>query len=335
MQISIIGAGSWGTALGNLLVKNKHQVLMYDATIGVVEEINSLHTNKNKLGDIVLEPELKATHSLQEALEYSKIIILSVPTKVVRIVLGNIKKILTEPKVFVNTSKGIEPDTSMRVSEIVYDVIGADLVENFVVLTGPSHAEEVILDLPTLVSVASTDNETAKLVQTIFSNDFNFRVYTIDDLIGAELGGALKNIYAIASGMLTGLEYGDNARAALITRAAVEMERLAIAMGAKSKTLSGLVGIGDLIVTTTSRHSRNFQAGLKLAQGNNLQEAINAIPMTVEGARTTLSAYQVARKLHIETPIIDAVYAVIYEGHDVKTTIKKLMKRSLKDEFTE
>ena len=332
MNVSIIGAGSWGTALANLLVQNGHQVLLYDVDERIIEEINTNHTNQTKLQNAQLSVEIKATNNLATTLDFSNIIILSVPTKVSRIVLQNIKALLKNKKIFVNTSKGIEPGSGLRISEIVYEVLG-DLVEAFVVLTGPSHAEEVVVGLPTVVSAASTDIETAKLIQNIFSNDFSFRVYTIDDLVGAELGGSLKNIYAIASGMLTGLKYGDNARAALITRALVEMERLAVAMGASSKTLSGLVGVGDLIVTTTSYHSRNFQAGLSIATGKNLQDAVSSIPMVVEGARTTLSAYQMARKLNIETPIIDAVYDIIYLQKDVNETIKNLMKRSLKEEF--
>ena len=333
MQISIIGAGSWGTALANLLVKNGHQVLIYDVDEKVIVEINDNHTNSSKLKNALLEEGVKATCNLEETLNFSNIIILSVPTKVSRIVLNNIKNLLKEKKIFVNTSKGIEPDTGLRISEIVYEILTDELVESFVTLTGPSHAEEVVVGLPTVVTAASNNQDAAKLIQQIFSNDFSFRVYTVDDLVGAELGGALKNIYAIASGMLTGLKYGDNARAALITRALVEMERLAVAMGASSKTLSGLVGVGDLIVTTTSKHSRNFQAGLSIATGHNLEEAVESIPMVVEGARTTLSAYQMAKKLNIDTPIIDAVYDIIYLKKDVRGTIQNLMKRSLKDEF--
>ena len=333
MKISVIGAGSWGTALANLLVKNNHEVLIYDVDESIIEEINTKHTNFSKLKDGILEKGVVATNNLKSVLEFSNIIVLSVPTKVLRIVLNNIKSIITSKKIFVNTSKGIEPDTCLRISEVVSDVLTNEYIEAFVTLTGPSHAEEVILSLPTLVTSVSNNIEAAKLIQSIFSNDFNFRVYTSTDLLGAELGGSLKNIYAIASGMLTGVGYGDNARAALITRALVEMQRLAISLGASEKTLLGLSGVGDLIVTTTSHHSRNFQAGYAIAKGKNLKEAVNSIPMVVEGARTTLSAYQMARKQNVETPIIDAVYAVIYEEKDVSETINDLMKRSLKDEF--
>ena len=333
MKVSVIGAGSWGTALANLLVKNSHEVLVYDVDEKVINEINTNHTNFSKLKDGVLEEGVVATNDLSATLAFSDIIVLSVPTKVLRTVLGNIKRIISSKKIFVNTSKGIEPDTCMRISEVVLDVLTDKYIEAFVALTGPSHAEEVIISLPTLVTAASNNDDAAKLIQEIFSNDLNFRVYTSDDLLGAELGGALKNIYAIASGMLTGIGYGDNARAALICRALAEMQRFTLALGAKEKTLSGLAGIGDLIVTTTSYHSRNFQAGLAIAKGKNLKEALSSISMVVEGARTTLSAYQMARKLNIETPIIDAVYAVIYEENDVSTTINNLMKRSLKNEF--
>ena len=333
MRVSVIGAGSWGTALANLLVKNNHEVLVYDVDEAIIEEINTKHTNYSKLKDGVLEVGVIATNDLTKVLEFSNIIVLSVPTKVLRIVLNNIKNIITSKKIFVNTSKGIEPDTCLRISEVVTEVLTDEYIEAFVALTGPSHAEEVILSLPTLVTSVSDKIEAAKLIQTIFSNDFNFRVYTSTDLLGAELGGALKNIYAIASGMLTGVGYGDNARAALITRALVEMQRLALSLGASEKTLLGLSGVGDLIVTTTSYHSRNFQAGLAIAKGKNLKEAVSSIPMVVEGARTTLSAYQMARKQNVETPIIDAVYAVIYEEKDVSETINDLMRRSLKDEF--
>lgn len=333
MKISIIGAGSWGTALANLLVKNNHEVLVYDVDEKVIDEINTKHTNFSKLKDGILEEGVKATNDLEKTLDFSNIIVLSVPTKVLRIVLNNIKKFIKEKKIFVNTSKGIEPDTCLRISEVVLDVLTVDYIEAFVALTGPSHAEEVILSLPTLVTAVSSNTDAAKLIQSIFSNDFNFRVYTSNDLLGAELGGAIKNIYAIASGMLTGVGYGDNARAALITRALVEMQRLALSLGASEKTLLGLSGVGDLIVTTTSQHSRNFQAGIEIAKGKNLKDAVNSIPMVVEGARTTLSAYQMAKKQNVETPIINAVYAVIYEEKDVFETINNLMKRSLKDEF--
>ena len=331
-KIAVIGAGSWGCALSRILGDNGHDVLLYDVDEKAIEEINTHHTNKSKLHDGKLPLNVKGTTNLEEAVNWCNIILLVVPTKVVRSVLSNINKSLNSKKVFVNASKGIEPDTFKRVSEIVYEEINNDYVEGFVALTGPSHAEEVILQKLTLVAAASANEELASRIQIIFSNNVYFRVYRVLDLIGAELGGSLKNVYAIAAGICEGLGYGVNSRSALVTRGLSEMKKLAIAMGAKEETLNGLTGVGDLIVTCTSNLSRNYQAGIKLAQGNNLQETLDSMPMVVEGARTCISAYQAARKYEIDTPIIDAVYNVIYNACDPHDEIKKIMSRALKEE---
>lgn len=333
MNVSIIGAGSWGTALAQVLLDNQHNVLIYDIDTKVVNEINTLHTNNTKLPNILLPESLVATANLKELCDFSDIMLVSVPTKVMRITLRSLNEYLSKPIILINTSKGIEPDTFKLVSEIAKEEIKDGYLKGFVALTGPSHAEEVILRLPTLITSASENIEYAKLIQSLFSNQSYFRVYTLIDLRGAELGGALKNIYAVAAGMIEGLGYGDNAKAALISRALVEMKRLAIAKGASDETLNGLTGLGDLVVTTTSHHSRNFQAGLKLAAGKNLEEAISSIPMVVEGARTVLSAYIEAHRLDIRVPLIDAVYSVIYEKTPVEKAVEAMMGRSLKDEF--
>lgn len=335
MKITIIGAGSWGSALARLLAENYHIVLLYDISAVTVDEINTYHTNSSKLPNGLLPETISATTDLSKAINSSDIICLSVPTKVMRETLVSIAGVIKAPKLFVNASKGLEPITHKRVSQIVTEEIPFAFIKGFVALTGPSHAEEVIAGLPTAICSASESNNDAKLIQKLFSNKTNFRVYTLNDLVGAELGGALKNIYAIASGMLEGLGYGDNARAALIARALVEMTKLAVALGAKEATLFGLTGLGDLVVTTSSHHSRNFQAGVKLSQGKNLEETIDSIPMVVEGFRTTLAAYDVAKKLKVETPIIDAVYSVIYEKQNVTLAVQELMMRALKDEFIE
>lgn len=335
MKVTIIGAGSWGSALARLLADNNHSVLLYDISQETIDEINQFHTNLSKLPQGTLPITVVATTNLFQAINSSDIIVLSVPTKVIRETLIEMAKVIQSPKLFVNASKGLEPLTHKRVSEIVKEEIPQDRIKGFVALTGPSHAEEVIQGLPTAICSASESSEDAKLIQTLFSNTVNFRVYTLNDLIGAELGGALKNVYAVASGMLEGLGYGDNARAALISRALFEMTKLAVALGAKEATLFGLTGLGDLVVTTSSHHSRNFQAGVKLSQGKNLEQTIQSIPMVVEGFRTTLAAYDVAKLLMIDTPIIDAVYSVIYEKQDVKLAVQELMMRALKDEFVE
>lgn len=330
-KVSIIGAGSWGTALANILCENKNGVLLYDNDVVTVDEINNSHINR-KVPGVIIDESIKATTNINEILDFSDIIILSVPTKVIRSVLNNVLENIKSPKIFVNTSKGLEPNSFKRISEIVSEIIPEKYLKGFVALTGPSHAEEVIIKLPTTICSVSTNLEHAKLVQEIFSNHTNFRVYTGTDLLGSELCGALKNVYAIASGMLHGLGFGDNARAGLITRALVELKRIVTLLGAKEETLFGLTGVGDLIVTTTSLHSRNFQAGVKLASGTSLEETINSMSMVVEGARTALAAYELVNKLEIDAPIITAVYNVLYLKSPVKVEVGKVLSRSFKEE---
>lgn len=332
MQVTVIGGGSWGSALARILGDNGHDVIIYDRTLEVVNEINLYHTNKSKLPVGTLPLNVSATVNLEEALKNSNVIVIAVPTKVIRAVLKEMNLVLTHKSLFVNASKGLEPDTFLRVSEIVYQEINNELIEDFVALTGPSHAEEVINQLLTTICAVSNNKKAAKLVQSLFNNNKYFRVYTSYDLVGAELCGALKNIYAIASGMLSGIGLGDNAKAGLISRALVEMRRFVISFGASEETIYGLTGLGDLVVTTTSHHSRNFQAGYRLATGKNLEETISSMTMVVEGARTVVAAYQYARVHDLETPIIDAVYDVLYNKKAVKTAINQLMKRALKDE---
>lgn len=331
-KIAVIGAGSWGTALARLVSDNGHLVSIFDINQETIDEINNFHTNKSKLPDGVLNDNVIGTTNLSEAVNWADIILLAVPTKVIRSVLENIRDVIKTKKLFVNASKGIEPKTYKRVSEIVYEVIDNEFIDGFVALTGPSHAEEVILQMLTTVTAASVDLSKSLIIQEIFSNQTYFRVYALNDLIGAELGGSLKNIIAIASGMLAGLGYGDNARAALVTRGLVEMQKLAIALGAKDNTLFGLTGLGDLVVTCFSEHSRNFQAGKKIASGKNLQKALSEMTMVVEGVRSCEAAYFESKELKIDTPIIDAVYDVLFNQTLPNDAITKLMQRSLKEE---
>ena len=331
MNVCIIGAGSWGSGLARILGDNGNDVLMFDNNIDTVNEINTYHTNP-KLPNGKLPLNVTASTDIEKALDFSEVIILCVPTKVLRVVLKNINSNLKSAKLFVNASKGLEPDSLKRVSEVVKEEIDEEKIKGFVALTGPSHAEEVIEQMLTMVCSVSEKEEDAKLVQELFNNTEYFRVYTSSDLVGAELCGAIKNVYAIASGMLEGLGYGDNAKAALITRALVELKKIVVAMGGQESTVTGLTGVGDLIVTATSHHSRNFQAGLKLASGADLNEAVSSISMVVEGARTAEAVYQACKKMNLDCPIIDAVYNVIYNRKDVKLAIKELMSRSLKEE---
>lgn len=330
-KITIIGAGSWGSALANILCENQNEVLLYDNDKQTIDEINDFHTNR-KVPNVVMNNAIKATTDLHQAVEYSDIIVISVPTKVIRLVLKSINEIINEPKLFVNTSKGLEPDTFKRVSQIVSEEINQEYILGFVALTGPSHAEEVIVKLPTTICSVSENIEHAKIVQAIFSNHSNFRVYTGNDLIGSELCSAIKNVYAIASGILEGLGFGDNARAGLISRALVEMRRIVVELGAKEETVFGLTGVGDLVVTTTSHFSRNFQAGVKLATGSNLKETLDSIDMVVEGVRTAKAVYDLVNELNIEAPIITAVYKVVYEHLAPMSAVNGLFSREFKDE---
>ena len=332
MKITVIGGGSWGSALARILGDNGYDVIIYDNDLSIVDEINTYHTNKSKLPVGTLPLNVTACNTLEEAINNSQVIVLAIPTKVIRVVLHDLNKVLKHKYLFVNASKGLEPKTYLRVSEIVSEEINKEYLEGFVALTGPSHAEEVINQLLTVICSVSENHQHAKFIQSLFNNSKYFRVYTSYDLKGAELCGALKNIYAIASGMIEGVGLGDNARAGMISRAIVEMKRLINAFGASDEAIYGLAGLGDLIVTTTSHHSRNYQAGYKLATGKNLEETINSMTMVVEGARTVIAAFQYAREYNIETPIIDAVYDVLYNKKDVKSAITDLMTRSLKDE---
>lgn len=331
-NITIIGAGSWGCALARILADNKYDVLMYDIDEKAVKEINENHTNNNKLFNAVLPNNVKATTCLEEAINFSNYVVLVVPTAVVRNVLKKINCLLNSPKVFINASKGIEPESFKRVSEIVKEEINEKYYKGFVAITGPSHAEEVVAQKLTIVGAASDDIELAKEIQVMFSNQQYFRVYTVNDLIGAELGGALKNIYAIASGIVDGIGYGVNAKAAVISRALVEMKRLAKVLGAKEDTLNGLTGVGDLIVTCTSNLSRNYQAGYMIATGKNLEETLANMSMVVEGARTCISAYQAAKKYNVYTPLIDGVYEIIYNHKKPLDILSEYMSTNLKDE---
>lgn len=330
-KITIIGAGSWGCALASLLKDNGHDILLYDNNIDIVDAINKYHTSI-KIPGSFLDESILASTDLNKAVNFSDIILTVVPTKVVRSVLKSIAKEISSEKLFINAAKGIEAITNKRISEIVSEEIPSKYLKGFVSLTGPSHAEEVINKKLTLVTSACEDISLAKYVQEIFSNKDYFRVYTSDDLVGAEVCGALKNVYAIASGFCEGMGFGVNARAALITRSLAEIRRLAVFMGAKESTLLGLTGVGDMIVTCTSKLSRNYQAGLMIANGENLKEALSKITMVVEGANTCIAAFDIATKNNIYMPIVSAVYNVIYKMNDPKIEIAKLMGSDLQSE---
>lgn len=325
-KIAIIGAGSWGTALAIVLSDNGHVVRLWGHNPEQINEINTLHTNRKYLPDIILQSSIVGFSSLEEVLDGIEIIVLAVPTKAIREVLGKIKKNQKNALTIVHVSKGIEPDSLLRISEIIEEEMPAELIQSIVVLSGPSHAEEVSLRQPTTVTVSSKQMQEAERIQDLFINH-NFRVYTNPDIIGVEIGGALKNIIALAAGITDGLGYGDNAKAALMTRGLAEISRLGTKMGASPLTFSGLTGIGDLIVTCTSVHSRNWRAGNLLGKGKSLQEVLDNMGMVVEGVRTTKAAYQLAEKFNVSMPITNALYNVLFNNISVKDAVDALMAR--------
>lgn len=330
-KIAVIGAGSWGTALAQVLADNDNDVVVYDIDADVIADINDNHRNSKFFTDVVLPENLKATDCLATALHGAHYALISVPTKVMRNVLTQMKEHISPNTVVINSSKGIEPGTHLRVSEVVAEVLGSERI--FVSLSGPSHAEEVIMREITVVTCAGHDLEILFEVQQIFSNSY-FRVYRTSDLIGVEIGGSIKNVMALGSGILAGLGYGDNARAFLITRSLIEIKQLGVAMGAQAETFDGLSGLGDLIVTTMSRHSRNFQAGVKIGGGKDLNEVIDSMSMVVEGVRSCEATYELSQKLEIDMPFVDAIYDIVFNRNDPREVLAKMMQRPLIAENT-
>ncbi|RVU55172.1 NAD(P)H-dependent glycerol-3-phosphate dehydrogenase [Anaerosphaera multitolerans] len=329
MNIGVLGGGSWGTAIARLLSKKGHDVNFYVRNKEIVDEINIKGENSKYLPGVRLE-NIKATSDLFEAVKNSEVLVLGVPTNSIRSVLEEIKDYVKD-QIIVNLAKGIEVDTLKRVSEISEEILPNN---SFVSLSGPSHAEEVGKDIPTLVVVSSKDSNSAKKIQHTFSGE-DFRVYTNHDLIGVEIGGALKNIIALAAGMSDGLGYGDNTKAALMTRGIYEMSKLGKALGADPYTFNGLAGIGDLIVTCTSMHSRNRRAGILMGEGLTSDEAAIKIGQVVEGVKTTKSAFELSNKYNVSMPITHKLYEVIYEGLDPRKAVSDLMKREYKEEMEE
>lgn len=327
-KISIIGGGSWGTTLGQVLTDNGHEVLIYDINKDFVEKIKQ---GIHPFFDIEMT-KMAATANLDEALKFSNLILLSVPTKVMRVVLKDIANKLEKPVSFINVSKGIEPDTLLRISEVVNEEIPSQFLLNYAVLTGPSHAEEVILRKLTLLVSASQNESFAKEVQCLFSNEKYIRVYTSTDLIGCEVGGTVKNAIAIISGVLAGYGMGENARSALITRGILEIVRVVTALGGKKETAFGLTGIGDLIVTASSNQSRNFRAGFKIGQGIPVDQVISDSKMVVEGIRSIEAMYNLSQIKQLELPITAVAYEVIFNGLVIEEAISRLLKRELKEE---
>lgn len=326
MNIGILGLGSWPLALARALNDNGHDVLMWSAINEEVDELNQFHSAKKYIDDVVFNQSMRATSDIKEICEHSNIILIGIPTKFYRGVLKDLNEKLRDKKIFINVSKGIEPGTHMLMSEIITEEINSEYIKDIVNLTGPSHAEELVKLMETTLVSACTNIDVAREVQELFQNEY-LRVYVSEDLVGSQLVGALKNIIAIAAGVLVGLGKGDNVKAALITRGLAEIRRYALLRGASEDTIYGLAGLGDLIVTTSSVHSRNFQAGYRIGQGENPSKAIEKSTMVVEGIRTCNAVVNQLDELGIEMPISEAVYDVFYNGVDIEKAIMNLMTR--------
>lgn len=331
-NITVFGAGSWGTALAIVLAENGHNTLLWTYREDQAKEINEQHTNAKYLPNITLPNNLKATSSMEEAVKYSSIFVMATPTNAIREVCDKMLPYLNKKVLLIHVSKGIEPDTLLRISEIFSEKLPSQYIEDLVVLSGPSHAEEVVLHHPTTITAASKNLKAAEKAQDIFMNQY-LRVYTSDDVIGVEVGGALKNVIALAAGISDGLNYGDNAKAALITRGLAEITRLGVKMGGNPFTFAGLTGMGDLIVTCTSVHSRNWRAGNMLGKGKDLETVLNEMGMVVEGVRTTKAAHQLAKKYDVSMPITEALYNVLFKNKNPKDAVDELMIRMKKREI--
>ena len=330
-KVAVLGPGSWGTALSQVLNDNGHEVRIWGNLEDQIDEINEKHTNSRYFKDIVLDEQIKGYKNLTEALEGVDAVLFVVPTKVTRLVAKQVAAVLDHKVVVMHASKGLEPDTHERLSTILEEEIPAELRSKIVVVSGPSHAEETIVRDITLISAASKDLDAAKYVQNLFSNRY-FRLYTNNDVIGVETAGALKNIIAVGAGALHGLGYGDNAKAAIIARGLTEITRLGVAMGANPLTYSGLSGVGDLIVTGTSVHSRNWRAGDQLGRGEKLEDVERNMGMVIEGISTTKAAYELAQELGVYMPITNAIYSVIYQGASIDEAIKGIMSGEFRHE---
>lgn len=334
-KIAVLGAGSWGSVLANLLVGNNEEVMLWSRDSEQVVTMNRWHINPQYMKDFKYSPDLKATDDMEEAVRDAEYILMVIPTKGLREVAGNLNKILVkldQKPLLIHATKGLEQETYKRPSQMLAEEIDEDHRQDIVVLSGPSHAEDVAIQDMTAVTAACANLTAAERVQKLFSNNF-FRVYTNDDVIGAEFGGALKNIIAIGAGALQGLGYKDNARAALITRGLAEIRRLGVVFGANPFTFIGLSGVGDLVVTATSKNSRNWRAGYQLGQGRPLEDVISNMGMVIEGIYTAKAAYELAQKRNVKMPITEALYRVLYEGEDIETAITNLMSRKATSEM--
>ncbi|KXG43645.1 NAD(P)H-dependent glycerol-3-phosphate dehydrogenase [Tepidibacillus decaturensis] len=334
MSIAVIGAGSWGTALSIVLANNGFAVDLLARTDKHKDEINYNHTNHKYLPEIKLPDTILAHADVKEALKGKKYIVLVVPSHAMRDTAKMVKPYISDQTVLIHATKGLDQGTYQRMSEVIHEELPGLPSDQILVLSGPSHAEEVSRLLPTTVVVAGRNISVAEEVQDLFINS-NFRVYTNPDIIGVEIAGALKNIIALGAGLSDGLEFGDNAKAALLTRGLAEIARLGIELGANPLTFSGLAGVGDLVVTCTSQHSRNWRAGYMLGKGQNLDAILKQMGMVVEGVKTTKAAFYLSQKYQIQMPITNELFKVLFENKSPKIAVEDLMGRVRTHEMEE
>lgn len=327
-KISVIGSGGWGTAVAVMLAENGHEVTLWSYLEEESQNLKKYRENKPFLPGVKLPDNIIFTSKLEDCLSGRDIIVTATPSHAIRTTARNMAKYIKDGQIIVNISKGIEEGTYLTLSKVIKQEIPNCEIA---VMSGPSHAEEVSRKIPTTNVVAAENEKIAVFVQDVFMNP-NFRVYTNPDVLGVELGGSLKNVIALCAGIIDGMNLGDNTKAALMTRGLVEMSRLGVAMGAQPETFNGLSGVGDLIVTCTSMHSRNRRAGILIGQGKTAEEAQNEVKMVVEGVRTCRAAKELSDKVGIEMPIVNEAYKVLFEGMPAKDAVGNLMGREKKHE---
>ena len=331
-NIAVLGAGSWGTALAISLATSGHAVTLWARRSEAAVAMARHRHNPSYLPDVVIPESVSITADLEEAATEAVVWVMATPSHAERALAERLAPFATETLIVVSVAKGIENETLLTTTQVLGDVLTPPLPsEHIGVLYGPSHAEELAAGLPTTIVAAAPSQEVAEQIQTIFMTP-RLRVYVNDDVIGVEIGGSVKNVMAIAAGIGDGIGYGDNAKAAIITRGMAEIQRLGVAMGARPATFAGLAGIGDLVVTCTSRHSRNRYLGEQIGQGKSLAEVQSEMQMVAEGVRTTASVRALARRYHIEMPITEAVYAILFDGKKPADAVHELMTRSAKHE---
>jgi glycerol-3-phosphate dehydrogenase (NAD(P)+) len=332
-RIAVIGAGSWGTALSVVAGRAGHRVVLWSRNEEVVDNINRRHVNDRYLKSCIVPDKVRATTKLGDALQDAELVLLASPSHATRGLLERMFSDLQPKMIFVSATKGIEAESGKRISEVVNETAGKSFDPRFVCLSGPSFAQEVVAGQPTAIVAASVNSEDSQLVQKELSFD-NLRIYTNSDVIGTEIGGAVKNVMAIAAGMVAGLGLGSNSVAAMITRGLAEIGRLALAVGARHETLMGLAGLGDLVLTCTGGLSRNRHVGVELGKGRKLHEITEEMHEVAEGVLTTLAVKQIAERLSVEMPITNEVNAVLYKGRSAAEAASALMTRPLRGEFS-